>query len=37
MYLRVHYLTDVIGGVMLGLIDGSLVTLFFKTVVFKTP
>lgn len=34
MYLRVHYLTDVIGGVLLGLLDGSLMTLFFHTVVF---
>ena len=34
MYLRVHYLTDVIGGVLLGLIDGSLMTLFFHSVVF---
>lgn len=35
MYLRVHYFTDVIGGAILGIIDGSLVTLFFKLVVFK--
>lgn len=35
MYLRVHYLTDVLGGVMLGFLDGSLVTLFFNTVIFK--
>ena len=34
MYLRVHYFTDVIGGIILGVLDGSLVTLFFKTVVF---
>lgn len=34
MYLRVHYLTDVIGGIMLGFLNGSLVTLFFKLVVF---
>ena len=34
MYLRVHYLTDVIGGVVLGFIDGSLVTLLFKLFVF---
>ncbi len=34
MYLRVHYLTDVLGGVLLGIIDGSLVTLFFRTIVF---
>ncbi len=35
MYLRVHYFTDVIGGALLGIIDGSLVTLFFRYVVFK--
>ena len=35
MYLRVHYFTDVIGGAILGIIDGSLVTLFFRYVVFK--
>ena len=35
MYLRVHYLTDVLGGVLLGILDGSLVTLFFRLVVFK--
>lgn len=35
VYLRVHYLTDVIGGVMLGLLDGSLITLFFKLYVFQ--
>lgn len=34
MYLRVHYLTDVLGGLMLGLLDGSLVTLIFKLLVF---
>ena len=34
MYLRVHYLTDVLGGILLGVLDGCLVTLFFKSVVF---
>ncbi|MBR1535302.1 MAG: phosphatase PAP2 family protein [Ruminococcus sp.] len=29
MYLRVHYLTDVMGGILLGITDGSLVVLFF--------
>lgn len=36
MYLRVHYLTDVIGGVVLGVLDGSLVTILFRLFVFKT-
>ncbi len=35
MYLRVHYLTDVLGGIVLGIIDGSLVTLIFKAFIFK--
>ena len=35
MYLRVHYFTDVIGGVVLGILDGSLVTLFFRLVIFR--
>lgn len=35
MYLRVHYLTDVIGGILLGVADGSLVTLLFRAFVFK--
>lgn len=35
MYLRVHYLTDVMGGIVLGIIDGSLVTLLFRAFVFK--
>lgn len=34
MYLRVHYLTDVIGGVVLGVLDGTLVTWFFRLIVF---
>lgn len=34
MYLRVHYFTDVIGGVILGILDGSLVTLLFRLFVF---
>ena len=35
MYLRVHYLTDVLGGIVLGIVDGSLVTLIFKAFIFK--
>lgn len=35
MYLRVHYLTDVMGGVVLGILDGTLVTLIFRAFVFK--
>lgn len=35
IYLRVHYFTDVIGGVVLGLLDGTLVTLFFRFFIFK--
>lgn len=34
MYLRVHYLTDVIGGIALGVMDGGLVTLIFKLFIF---
>ena len=34
MYLRVHYLTDVLGGILLGIVDGALVTLFFRNIVF---
>ena len=34
MYLRVHYFTDVIGGMVLGFLDGSLVTLLFKLLIF---
>ena len=34
MYLRVHYLTDVLGGILLGVLDGSLVTLLFRLFVF---
>ena len=34
MYLRVHYLTDVIGGIALGVMDGSLVTMIFKLFIF---
>ena len=36
MYLRVHYLTDVMGGIVLGIVDGSLVTLLFRTLIFKS-
>lgn len=35
MYLRVHYLTDVLGGVVLGILDGTLVTLIFRLFIFK--
>lgn len=35
MYLRVHYFTDVVGGIILGILDGSLVTLFFRLVLFN--
>ena len=34
IYLRVHYLSDVIGGIVLGVIDGSLISLFFNQLVF---
>ena len=34
IYLRVHYLSDVIGGIVLGLIDGTGVTLLFGKLVF---
>ena len=34
LYLRVHYLSDVIGGMVLGLIDGSVISLLFNTMVF---
>lgn len=37
MYLRVHYFTDVLGGVVLGVLDGTLVTLFFRLVLFRQP
>ncbi|MBQ9680220.1 MAG: phosphatase PAP2 family protein [Ruminococcus sp.] len=35
MYLRVHYFTDVMGGVMLGVLDGSLVTFIFQFFLFQ--
>lgn len=35
MYLRVHYLTDVLGGIVLGVINGTWVTLIFRTFIFK--
>ena len=35
MYLRVHYFTDVMGGIILGLLDGSLVTLIFQCFLFR--
>lgn len=34
LYLRVHYLSDVIGGMLLGLIDGSIISLIFMKLVF---
>ena len=34
LYLRVHYLSDVLGGIVLGVIDGSAVTLLFNHFVF---
>ena len=34
LYLRVHYLSDVIGGLVLGLIDGAAVTVLFGKLVF---
>jgi len=34
LYLRVHYLSDILGGLVLGLLDGSLISLFFNKVVF---
>ena len=36
MYLRVHYLTDVLGGMVLGFLDGSLVTLLFQMLIFRS-
>ena len=37
MYLRVHYFTDVLGGMVLGILDGTLVTLFFRLALFRQP
>ena len=34
LYLRVHYLSDVIGGMLLGVIDGTLTTILLRDVVF---
>ena len=34
LYLRVHYLSDVIGGILLGLTDGSLICLIFNNLIF---
>ncbi len=36
VYLRVHYLTDVLGGVALGILDGSLVTFVFHFILFRS-
>lgn len=36
VYLRVHYLTDVLGGVVLGILDGSLVTFIFRFFLFRS-
>lgn len=35
LYLRVHYLTDVMGGVLLGILDGTLVNLVFQYFLFQ--
>ena len=34
VYLRVHYLSDVIGGTVLGMLDGTAVALLFRDAVF---
>ena len=34
IYLRVHYLSDVIGGIILGMLDGTAVSLLFNNLVF---
>ncbi len=34
LYLRVHYLSDVLFGIVLGLIDGSIVNLIFQNLIF---
>ncbi len=35
IYLRVHYFTDVLGGILLGVLNGTLVTFFFKLILFR--
>lgn len=35
LYLRVHYLSDIVGGVILGLLDGTLVSLIFTHLIYK--
>ena len=30
LYLRVHYLSDVIGGIILGVFSGTIVVMIFK-------
>lgn len=35
LYLRVHYLSDIIGGIALGMFDGSMVSIIFNTLIFK--
>ncbi len=34
LYLRVHYLSDVIAGMILGFLDGTLISLLFNNLVF---
>ena len=34
LYLRVHYLSDVIAGSLLGMLDGTIISLFFNNFVF---
>ena len=34
VYLRVHYLSDVLGGLVLGLIDGTVISIIFDRIVF---
>lgn len=36
VYLRVHYLTDVFAGILLGLFDGTLITILFRFFIFET-
>lgn len=34
LYLRVHYLSDIIGGIVLGMFDGSLINIIFHSFIF---